>query len=153
MTTSTAILQEGSPPTGDLSSPTSSDGQVIHAEFSAARPLPLPNTVSLESLIAEFESDPEAAVAMQESRRGLAHSLYGGEAETLTMLRLSAGMSQVQLAKTVGTTQPHIARIEGGRVDPGTDLIVRIADALGIDEPRAFNAIRVQRNRHGKRHE
>lgn len=150
MTISTVILLEGSQATGDPSSPTSSASQVIHAEFSAARPLSIPNTVSLESLISGFESDPEMAAAMQQARRNLAYSLYGDEPETLTVLRLSAGLSQVKLAQMVGTSQPHIARIEGGRTDPGTEMIAKLAAALAVSEQKAFKAIRQQRARQEK---
>lgn len=147
MTTSTATLLKGSLTTGDPSSPTSSAGQVIHAEFSAARPFPIPNTVSLESVISDFESDLEMAAAMQQARRELVYSLYGGEQETLATLRLAVGLSQAKLAKMVGTSQPHIARIECGRADPGTEMIAKLATALAVSEQRAFTAIRQQRAR------
>lgn len=145
MTTSTATSPDGSCATGNLSSPTSSAGHVIHAEFSAARPLPVSHTVSLESLISEFESDPEMDLAMQNARRDLVDSLYGREPETLTVLRLMVGLSQARLAEMIGTSQPHIARIEGGRTDPGTEMIAKLARALAVNEQRAFAAIRQQR--------
>jgi DNA-binding XRE family transcriptional regulator len=144
MTTSTAILVGGFKKTGNLSSATASSGQVIRAEFSGARPLPIPNTVSLESLIAGFESDPEVAKAMQESRRELAGMLYSNDPETLTVLRLSAGMSQARLSSLIGTSQSHIARIEAGRVDPSTEMVAKIAFALSISVERVFAAIRRQ---------
>ena len=147
MTTTAAILLKGSQTTGLPSSSTSSSGQVIHAEFSTARPLPLPNTVSLESLISEFEADKEMAAAMQDARRTLAYSLYGSVPETLIKLRLSVGLSQVQLAKMLGTSQSHIARIEAGKVDPGTEMVAKLASALAVSEERAFKAVRQQRAR------
>jgi ribosome-binding protein aMBF1 (putative translation factor) len=120
---------------------------VVHAEFSAARPLPVANSVSLESLISEFESDPEMASELEQARRNLAYSLYSAEGGTLTQLRLAVGLSQARLAELIGTSQPHIARIEGGRNDPGTEMIAKLADALGVSEERAFKAIRRQRMR------
>ena len=46
--------------------------------------------------------------------------------------RLAAGLSQTQLAEKIGTAQSHIALIEQGKNDPGTDLITRIAEALTL---------------------
>lgn len=150
MTTLTANSQKESPPIGEVSSPASSRGKLFFAEFSAARPLPLPNTVSLDSLLSEFEAEPAMAAQMQQARRNLGALIYSDEPETLSALRLSAGLSQAKLAMLVGTSQPHVARIEGGQTDPGTDVIARIAIALGVDEPKAFSAIRLQRTRRGK---
>ena len=153
MTTSTAQSPEGLPTIGNLSSPTnptsptSSVGQVIHAEFSAARPLPIPNSVSLESLILEFESDAETAVELEQARRNLAYSLYTDESGTLTALRLVVGLSQARLADLVGTSQSHIAGIESGRTDPSTAMIVKLANALAVSEERAFKAVCLQRSR------
>lgn len=90
------------------------------------------------------------AAQMQQARRNLGALIYSDEPETLSALRLSAGLSQAKLAMLVGTSQPHVARIEGGQTDPGTDVIARIAIALGVDEPKAFSAIRLQRTRRGK---
>lgn len=153
MTTLIANSQKEFPQTGEPSNPTSSRGQLYVAEFSAARPLPLPNTVSLDSVIAEFEADPEMAEQMQSARRDLSSSIYADEPESLSALRLCAGLSQRKLAERVGTSQPYIARIEGGQTDPGTDVITRIAAALGVDESKAFQAIRLQRNSRGLRNE
>jgi len=52
-------------------------------------------------------------------------------AEKLREARKAAGMSQVALAKSVGTTQPAIARLESGTVIPRLDLLQRVAVALG----------------------
>ena len=150
MTTSTARLPVESWPIGAPSSPSaSSPAPVLYREFSAPRPLPLPNTVSLESLIEEFEADHEMVDRMAEARRQMAATVYAGESETLNALRLAAGLSQAQLASKVATSQSHIARIEHGQNDPSTDLIARIAQALGIDEIKVFQAIRNQRANRG----
>ncbi len=52
---------------------------------------------------------------------------------SLRKLRLNAGLSQEQLAQTVGTSQPRIARIEAGREDIGLDVARRLSKALGVD--------------------
>lgn len=129
---------------------TGSPAPVLYREFSPSRPLSLANTVGLESLLAEFESDPAMSEDMAQARRQLATTIYQDEPETLSALRLAAGLSQAQLAKLVQTSQPHIARIERGTTDPGTEMIARIASALGIDEIIAFRAVRLQLSTRGQ---
>lgn len=129
---------------------TGSPAPVIYREFSTPRPLPLANTVTLDSLLAEFEADPEMSVGMEAARRELAAVAYRDEPDTFSALRLAAGLSQSQLAKLAGTSQPHIARIERGVTDPGTDLIARISKALNVDEVRTFRAVRHQLSTRGQ---
>jgi ribosome-binding protein aMBF1 (putative translation factor) len=95
-------------------------------------------------LVREVEADARKAAYMQQARKRLADALYADEPETLSALRLAAGLSQAQLAERASTSQPHITRIEKGQTDPGTDLIARIAAALGIDDMRVYRAIRIQ---------
>ena len=75
--------------------------------------------------------------------------MYADEQETFSALRLSVGLSQAQLAERANTTQPYISRIERGQLDPGTDMISRIAQALGLPEDKTFRAIRNQRATRG----
>jgi len=144
MTTLKAISTKGSLPIGEISSPSTSVGNIIFCEFTAQRPIPLPNTVSLDSLIQEGEADSIKAKYLSEARKELSKALYEEEPKTLSVLRLAAGLSQVQLAKLVGTSQPHLARIEQGKNDPGTDTIARIAKALDLNDLDVFQAIRNQ---------
>jgi predicted transcriptional regulator len=53
------------------------------------------------------------------------------------------------LADLAGTTQSYIARMESGTVDPGTDMLARLAAALDIDEVTIFTAVRSQRTKKG----
>ena len=46
-------------------------------------------------------------------------------------LRITAGMTQAELAEKVGTRQPNIARLEAGKHEPTLDLLRRVAEALG----------------------
>jgi ribosome-binding protein aMBF1 (putative translation factor) len=43
------------------------------------------------------------------------------------------GLTQVELAERMGTTQPTVARLEAGGVTPSLDTLHRIADALGLE--------------------
>lgn len=147
MTTTAATSPRESWPIGGRSSPetsTSSSAAVIFREFSAPRSLPLPNTIPLGEILARFEADPEMSGAMSQARQNLAAQLYADEPETLSALRLAAGLSQAQLAALAETSQPHIARIERGQTDPSTETVARIARALNTDEAKAFRAIRLQ---------
>lgn len=47
--------------------------------------------------------------------------------------RVSAGLTQRQLAARVGTSQPAIARLEAGQVSPTLDTVVRVAAAAGFE--------------------
>lgn len=143
MTTLAVKSVSGSWLTGLPSSPESAGGAlVIKAEFSGARPLPLPNTRPLETVVARFEQDSSKAEALRVARRTLAAQREAVPVKALARLRLMAGLSQAQLAALADTSQPHIFRIEQGTNDPGTSLVARLAAALGVSEVEAFQAIR-----------
>jgi transcriptional regulator with XRE-family HTH domain len=50
-------------------------------------------------------------------------------ARALIEARTTAGLSQSQLARRMKTSQSYIARIEGGKVRPSTDVLERFAHA------------------------
>lgn len=52
-------------------------------------------------------------------------------AARLTQVRLSAGLSQAELAKRMGAKQAAIARVESGRHLPGLDTLQGYAKATG----------------------
>jgi DNA-binding XRE family transcriptional regulator len=52
---------------------------------------------------------------------------------SLTQMRLSKGWTQRDLAQLVGTSQSHIARIEGRACDPHLSTVAALAKALEID--------------------
>ncbi|MGH9396078.1 MAG: helix-turn-helix domain-containing protein [Terriglobia bacterium] len=45
--------------------------------------------------------------------------------------RNRAGLTQTELARKMGTTQPVIARLEGGRTRPSMRTLERLAEATG----------------------
>lgn len=47
--------------------------------------------------------------------------------------RAAAGLSQAQLARKIGSSQPMIARWESGAQLPSVSSLLRIADATGFD--------------------
>jgi len=46
-------------------------------------------------------------------------------------LRVRRGLSQAELAETVGASERTISRIEGGSKNPSLNLLQKVADALG----------------------
>jgi predicted transcriptional regulator len=48
-------------------------------------------------------------------------------------LRILRGLTQDQLAELVGTRQPSIARLEGGKVEPRLSFLRRVVEALDGD--------------------
>lgn len=128
----------------------STTSRVIWRAFDSQRPLPLPKTKTLSSVLARYANDPVKAKHMEEARKVVAQTVYKDEPDTLSALRLGCGFSQAQLAALVETTQPYIARVERGQVDPSTDMIARLAKALNVDEATAFRAIRNQLKTRGQ---
>ena len=51
-------------------------------------------------------------------------------ARAIAHARTSAGVTQIELAKRMGTTQTAIARLESGRVAPNTSTLQRFAAAI-----------------------
>ena len=52
-------------------------------------------------------------------------------ASAMVAARARAGLTQEELAKRMGTTQPVVARLESGRVRPSTRTLERYARATG----------------------
>ncbi|HEU4983926.1 MAG TPA: helix-turn-helix transcriptional regulator [Acidobacteriaceae bacterium] len=52
-------------------------------------------------------------------------------AKAVIAARNRAGLTQTELARKMGTTQPVVARMEGGRIQPSLRTLKRLADATG----------------------
>jgi HTH-type transcriptional regulator / antitoxin HipB len=70
---------------------------------------------------------PAAAAGYQRARRAFELG------EQLRALREAQHLSQAELARRMGSTQPAIARLEAGRVAPSLDTLDRAAAALGVE--------------------
>ena len=79
-----------------------------------------------EDVKKELELDSlEAQKGYEDARRA---SEFG---ELVWKIRTDAGITQAELAEKIGSTQPSIARIEGGGTTPTIELLERIAKAFG----------------------
>jgi DNA-binding XRE family transcriptional regulator len=102
----------------------------------------------LRSVLQKYETDPQKAALISDARRQFAKTvLDSGDHQSLRSMRLEAGLSQDQLAAKCATAQSHIAKIELGQTDPGTDTIARIAESVGQPADRVFAAIRSLRTK------
>lgn len=88
-------------------------------------------SLDADQLVEELSKDPEFAAQIREARPLVAETLYKGT-RTLAVLRLERGMSQQDLARAAGTSQPDISFYECGRRQPTLGTARRIATALGI---------------------
>jgi len=52
--------------------------------------------------------------------------------ERIKNLRISAGLTQEELAQRIGVKKQNISRYENGRVEPNIRTAKKIADALGV---------------------
>jgi transcriptional regulator with XRE-family HTH domain len=66
--------------------------------------------------------------------------------ERIRVLREANGISQAELARRIGSTQPSIARLEAGRVSPTLETLDRVAAALGAELVVALEAAREHRH-------
>jgi ribosome-binding protein aMBF1 (putative translation factor) len=100
--------------------------------------------VEIDALVERWSANPKRRAALADARRWVADSVYPDEGETVRTLRLRRGMSQAHLAKTVGTSQPHVARIERGTENLMIDTCRRLSAALGVDMNTLDAALRRQ---------
>lgn len=71
---------------------------------------------------------------MKEPKYRKAHADLEDEfalAKAVIAARNRAGLTQAELAHKMGTTQPVVARMEGGRVQPSLRTLHRLAQATG----------------------
>jgi transcriptional regulator with XRE-family HTH domain len=84
--------------------------------------------------MASLEADEESAKKMTEARQWLAEGLD----EDLRSLRLKIGLSQAQLAKSVGLRQPNISAIEAGKRKPEYETAQRLALVLNTTPDKIY---------------
>ena len=80
-----------------------------------------------DQILAELSPEERAVFDEAYTAAGLAMEL----AETVYRARESAGLTQAELARKMGTTQSAIAAIESGARTPTVELLERLARACG----------------------
>lgn len=115
--------------------------KVIYAEFSLPpKPSAISGAIDIDDLVAELEQTPEQAEAIAQGRQWVADAFYAGRT-TVASLRLRKGWSQAELARQAETSQPYIARLERGQVDPQVGTVKKLARALGVSVAELVEAI------------
>lgn len=84
-------------------------------------------TRPLTNLDRELRKDPDYEAALQEL------SPYEKIARQLIAFRIEHGLSQAELARRCGVSQPAIARLERGEHEPRLATLRRVAHALDAD--------------------
>ncbi|MGH2450236.1 MAG: helix-turn-helix domain-containing protein [Candidatus Limnocylindria bacterium] len=84
-------------------------------------------TRPLTDLDRELRKDPEYEAALQEL------APYEQIARQLIAFRIEHGLSQAELARRCGVSQPAIARLERGEHEPRLATLRRVAHALDAD--------------------
>lgn len=131
----------------DTGGTSTAPGRVIYAEFPLApKTKPLAGAVDIDDLVAEFEQSPSGAEAIAKGRKWVARTFYSGGPSSVAQLRLRKGWSQAELAKRAETSQPYIARLELGKVDPQVSTVRKIAQALGVPTATVLQAIAPEGN-------
>lgn len=120
-------LVEKSPQTGTIRC------KVFYREFSVPpKPLAVPGAIDIDDLVTELEGQSqENAKAIAKGRKWVAETFYA-DRQTIAQLRLKKGWSQAELARRAETSQPYIARLEQGKVDPQMSTSQKIAKVLGV---------------------
>ncbi len=92
-----------------------------------SRPKPKPKAERWEQVRGGRLASPAAGAGYQRARRALELG------ERIRGLREAHGISQAELGRRIGSTQPAIARLEAGRVSPTLETLDRVAGALEVE--------------------
>lgn len=82
--------------------------------------------------------------AKARARRALAGELGELLPASLARIRLERGLSQHQVALAVGTSQPHIAKIEAGRVELRLSTAAKLASILEVSIDQIHDATKAK---------
>lgn len=98
-----------------------------------ARRSPRTGRLPLGTAIAQREAaDGQFRERMSRARTRLAAELANDHQNCVARMRLARGLSQQRLAELASITQPHLAKIESGRLSIQFATAVRLAQALNV---------------------
>jgi transcriptional regulator with XRE-family HTH domain len=101
---------------------------IIDREADKKRATTPPKTVTFEHLLAEEqERDPEFRAEWQRLAPAQAFS------DVLIRYRAEESISQRELARRLGVSQPRVAKLESGEHNPSIDSIINVVRCLGIE--------------------
>ena len=86
----------------------------------------------------EYYDDLDASIAKRAARNPEYPKMVEAALKERRLLRelaarrVELGLSQKIVAKLMGTTQPALARLERGEIDPKLSTLERYAEALGV---------------------
>jgi DNA-binding XRE family transcriptional regulator len=102
---------------------------MAYHEAMADTPIPWPNGIKTEEEVvaAALTADPEFAAEWE--RLALARTV----AARLIAYRSENGLSQRNLAKCLGVSQPRVVELESGEKNPQIETLVKIAATTGIE--------------------
>lgn len=104
-------------------------------------------TAFMKWIDSELAKSPKLAREVEEILNGMKLE------QELVALREKRGLSQRDLAKLLGTTQPYVAKLESGRVkNLGLRTLVKCATALGGRVTLQIESKPVSRRAPNKRH-
>lgn len=101
------------------------------------------NEMSVDDMFAQLERiDPRANAAIEEGTKWVAKTFFSEHPESLAILRMRAGLSQNELGKRLGVSQPQIAKWEKCKT-PNLQIntIKALAQALSIDSHELFRVL------------
>lgn len=110
--------------------------------------LPAPaGYLKIDDIVEDSERIPRRAALLAAARQRLAQA-NGDQLSPLARARLERGLTQRALADMIGTSQPHVARLEAGGEDLRLSTITKLANALGLPVPQVAEILAAT-NRHG----
>lgn len=113
---------------------TSRQGPIYEViESSGDEVLPPPRHTHIADLVARYECDPQKRAAIAEGRREVARQFFDESDISIRAMRLRHGWSQAELARRLGTSQSHVARIEKGQEDVRLSTCQKLCGVLEID--------------------
>lgn len=99
--------------------------------------------LSVDEMFARLElTDSRAAAATEVGTKWVAQTFFSGHPLTLANLRMRAGLSQRELGKRLGVSQPQIAKWERGNA-PNMQIktVQNLAKALSVDISDLFSIL------------
>lgn len=87
----------------------------------------------LDDLLDELESDTSLQDGLAEARREIAEAEVASGKVSLATLRMARGLSQIEFAGLLGTSQAAISRLESGQQEPRLATLRKMAEVLHVD--------------------